>query len=355
MPSVVHVVTTANFAGVERYVSEVARETSYRGWRVAVVGGHPKHMPLALGGAALWLPGASAAQALRSLRRLGRRDLCHAHMTVAEAVAVAARPVHRGPVVATRHFAAHRGTRRTGRLLAPWIARGLQHEIAVSEFVASQLERRPDAVLLNGVPLSPCLWSSSNRNVLVLQRLEPEKDTLTALRAWKASGLGEEGWRLRVAGEGSERAALEAWAESEGIASVTFAGWVWDVAGEFSSTGVLLAPAPAEPCGLAVIEAMAAGVPVVASAAGGHLETVGQLLPDVPLFAPGDVSGAAGALRSLLADSRRARLSEEGRHLITLQFTVARHVESLVAEYDRVLRREPGPVNEQAESGLISQ
>ena len=94
---------------------------------------------------------------------------------------------------------------------------------------------------------------------------------------------------------------------------------------------------------------------MVASAAGGHLETVGQLLPDVPLFAPGDVSGAAGALRSLLADSRRARLSEQGRHLITLQFTVARHVESLVAEYDRVLRREPGLVNEQAESGLISQ
>ena len=38
MPSVVHVVTTANFAGVERYVSEVARETSYRGWRVATTG-----------------------------------------------------------------------------------------------------------------------------------------------------------------------------------------------------------------------------------------------------------------------------------------------------------------------------
>ena len=77
-------------------------------------------------------------------------------MTVAEAVAVAARPVHRAPVVATRHFAAHRGTRRSGRLLAPWIARGLQHEIAVSEFVASRVgatagrgdpERRPTLAL----------------------------------------------------------------------------------------------------------------------------------------------------------------------------------------------------------------
>ena len=139
MPSVVHVVATANFAGVERYVCDVARETAGRGWDVAVVGGHPEQMPVELGGTAVWLPGATALQALRSLHRVGRRDLCHAHMTVAEAVAVAARPLHRAPVVATRHFAAQRGASRGGRLLAPWIARGLQREIAVSEFVASRV------------------------------------------------------------------------------------------------------------------------------------------------------------------------------------------------------------------------
>ena len=44
----------------------------------------------------------------------------------------------------------------------------------------------------------------------MLQRLEPEKDTMTALRAWKASRLAEEGWSLRIVGAGAERAALEA-------------------------------------------------------------------------------------------------------------------------------------------------
>ena len=166
MPSLVHVVATANFAGVERYVSDVARETADRGWDVAVVGGHPEQMPMALGSAAAWLPGATALQALRSLHRVGRRDVCHAHMTLAEAVAVAARPLHRAPVVATRHFAARRGASRGGRLLSPWIARGLAREIAVSEYVASRVERRPDAVILNGVPPSPCLWRSSSRTVL---------------------------------------------------------------------------------------------------------------------------------------------------------------------------------------------
>jgi glycosyltransferase involved in cell wall biosynthesis len=336
MPSVVHVVATANFAGVERYVSDVARETAGRGWDVAVVGGHPEQMPVKLGSTTAWLPGATALQALRSLHRVGRRDVCHAHMTLAEAVAVAARPLHRAPVVATRHFAARRGASRGGRLLSPWIARGLARQIAVSEYVASRVERRPDAVILNGVPPSPCLWRSSGRTVLVLQRLEPEKDTITALRAWKASRLVEEGWVMRVVGDGSERVALDAWVTSEGVEGVTFVGWVRSAHDEFAGAGVLLAPARSEPFGLAVVEAMAAGVPVAASAAGGHLETVGRL--DSPaLFPPRDHVAAASALRLLRDDDARARQSHAGRELVQAELTTAGHVDRLLLAYAGVL------------------
>jgi glycosyltransferase involved in cell wall biosynthesis len=336
MPSVVHVVTTANFAGVERYVSDVARETARRGWDVAVVGGHPEQMPAELGGTATWLPGATASQGLRSLLRLGRRDVCHAHMTAAEALAVAARPLHRAPVVATRHFAAPRGASRGGRVLSPWIARGLAREIAVSEYVASRTERRPDAVILNGVPPSPRLWRSSSRTVLVLQRLEPEKDTITALRAWKASRLFEAGWVMRVVGDGSERGALEAWVESEAVEGVTFAGWVPSAHDELAGAGVLLAPGPNDSFGLAVVEAMAAGVPVAASAAGGHLETVGRLESPV-LFPPRDHVAAASALRLFLDDGPRARQSHAGRELVHNELTTARHVDHLLDAYAGVL------------------
>jgi glycosyltransferase involved in cell wall biosynthesis len=336
MPSVVHVVTTANFAGVERYVCNVARETAARGWDVAIIGGHPQQMPVELGRTAVWLPGATARQALRSLHHVGRRDVCHAHMTVAEGVAVATRPLHRAPVVATRHFAARRGASRGGRLLSPWIARGLAHEIAVSEYVASRIERRPHAVILNGVPSSPCLWRSSSRTVLVLQRLDPEKDTLAALRAWKASWLVEEGWVMRIVGDGSERVALEAWAESEGVEGVTFAGWVTRTRDELANAGILFAPAPAEPFGLAVVEAMAAGVPVAASAAGGHLETVGRIDGPV-LFPPRDHVAAASALRSLRDDELRGRQSHAGRKLVQDELTTARHVDHLLLAYAGVL------------------
>lgn len=332
MPSVVHVVTTSNFAGVENYVANTARETAERGWKVAVVGGDPKRMSEALGDSVDWLPGAGTFRALRSLRRLGRRDICHAHMTIAEAVSLSARPLHRSPVVSTRHFASHRGSSIGGRLVAPWIARGVAREIAVSDFVAQHIERPPDTVLCNGVSPSPCLWKIENRVVLVLQRLEPEKDTWTALRAWQESRLFDEGWTLRVVGDGSERRSLETWVRTGPVEGVEFVGWTSCVTDHLAVAGALLAPAPAEPFGLAVVEAMAAGVPAAASAAGGHLETVG-LLDDAPLFTPGDALGAAAALSSLRSDRTRTSLSAAGRQLAQAEFSTAGHVDRLLEVY----------------------
>lgn len=340
MPRVLHLVVTGNFAGVERYVCEVARETAARGWEVTIVGGDRGCMPEAVGRDVRWLPGATPAGALRSLCRLGRQHVCHAHMTVAEAVALAARPIHRAPVVATRHFAACRGSSVAGRLLAPWISARLSREIAVSDFVAKHLEMPPHSVLRNGVPSLPAVWRRENRVVLVMQRLEPEKDTMTSLRAWQLSGLAEDGWSLRIIGSGSTRNALERWTAENGVGGVVFAGWTSNVLHEFSRAGVLLAPAPAEPFGLAVIEAMAAGVPVAACSGGGHLETVG-LLEEAPMFPPGDAETAAAALRSMLPDARRASLSNAGRRLVSEEFGIAAHVDALLDQYQAALRREP--------------
>src|SRR3954447_12170278 len=98
MPHVLHLVTTRSFAGVERYVAGVAVETARRGWEVTVVGGDETSMRAALGPAAGWLPGGGVAEAVRSVAHARRGDVCHAHMTLAEAVAVATRPLHRAPV-----------------------------------------------------------------------------------------------------------------------------------------------------------------------------------------------------------------------------------------------------------------
>jgi glycosyltransferase involved in cell wall biosynthesis len=339
MPSVVHVVTTDKFAGVERYVCNTAEELARRGWDVAVVGGHPDHMPSALGSDIRWLPGATPLESFRSLMKLGRQDVCHAHMTIAETVAIVAKPLHSAAIVSTRHFAARRGSSPIGRALAPLISAKLDREIAVTEFVAESVERRPDAVIMNGIRPLPRLWRDSSRVVLTLQRLEREKDTFTALRAWRQSRMSDEGWSLRIVGDGTERRALESWVAANDVPSVVFVGWTSDVKSELARAGMMLAPAPSDSFGFGVLEGMSAGVPVVACAAGGHLETVGRL-SDALLFSPADAEAAAAAVRSLLSDTRRAALSSAGRELVLNEFTVGEHVSRLLAEYETVLREQ---------------
>jgi glycosyltransferase involved in cell wall biosynthesis len=332
---VLHVVVTDSFGGVERYVGEVASRLAADSWQPTVVGGNERAMRAVLGDVVRWLPGRTPLEALASVARTGRQDVCHVHMTLAEAVGLLTRRVHTAPVISTRHFARRRGRSRLGRRAAPWIARNLDCEIAVSRFVADNLERRPDRVIVNGVPESPLLWSRHSRAVLVAQRLEPEKDTLTALRAWRLSGLADEGWSLRVVGDGSRREGLETWARTNSAREVEFVGWVEDMAAEFAQAGMLLAPAPAESFGLTVVEAMAAGLPVVAAAGGGHLETVAEL-PSARLFLPRDVPAAAAAIRALLVDDARESMSADARRLAQRRFTLATHVESLCAQYAAV-------------------
>lgn len=349
MPRVLHIVVTERFAGVERYVCDTASETARRGWDVAVVGGDADSMKRELAKGVHWAPGATPAVALRSVLGLGRWDICHVQMTLAEAVGCATRRVHGAPIVSTRNFPTKRGTSPFGRVVAPWIAKRVTREIATSEFIAENLERPPSAVIVSGVPNSPCLWCSDNRVVLVLQRLESEKDTTTALLAWHASKLYDEGWCLRVVGDGSQRGALERCVTAEAIAGVTFTGHSRDVASELGRAGMLLASAPAEPLGLSVIEAMAAGVPVVACGSGGHLETAG-LIPGAPLFQPRDETSAAVALRSLRPASVRSQLSAAGRQVVAEHFTIGRHVDRLLREYESARR---GVVSRVGDDALV--
>jgi glycosyltransferase involved in cell wall biosynthesis len=331
---VLHVVVTRNFAGTERYVCQVAGETARRGWDVTVVGGDPGRMRAELGASVRWLPGATLLQAGRSVLRAGRQDVCHTHMTMAETVGVGLRGVHRGRLVSTRHFAAARGASRVGARLAPWIQRHLDCEIAISNFVASKLEKPPTAVIYNGVADSPLLWRPESRTVLVMQRLEPEKDTVTAIEGWRLSGLADEGWTLRIVGDGTCRRQLEQQVGSTAGRRVTFAGWCGDTQAELASAAVLIAPAPAEPFGLSVMEALAAGIPVLAAAGGAHPETVGKHGAGL-MFAPGDPEALAQALRRMAAEPEcLAQWSGIGRETQRRVFSLSDHVHQLSECYN---------------------
>lgn len=299
---IVHVVTGDGFAGTEKYVCQVAAASAARGHDVTVVGGEGPRMTGELGSAVAWHEGATVPSTVRTLLRLGRFDVVHAHMTAAELAASAALWSTRGTFVCTRHFAAPRGSSAVVRAVSPLVDGLLDLQIAISEFVATRLGPPPDVVLPHGVQ-DRASSTGRDKHVLLLQRLESEKDTLTALQGWSASGLTEQGWRLRIAGDGSERAALQDFADRLDVSgSVDFLGFLSDPLPEIDSASLFVASAPAEPFGLSVVEAMSSALPVIATAAGGHLETVGRVA-DARLFAPGD-SGALGEhLRALAADT----------------------------------------------------
>jgi glycosyltransferase involved in cell wall biosynthesis len=330
---VVHAVRSDAFAGVERYIADIARELAMRGYAVTVIGGEQAAMRNAMGDSPVVLErGETMERVGRALVRHGRRaDVLHLHMTAAETAGVVTWPLVHTPSVATRHFAAPRGSSLAGRLAAPLISRRITREISISRYVARSTGE-PSGVLLNAVADAPAVDPVAPV-VLAVQRLEPEKRTIDGLAAWHHSGLADDGWELWIAGEGSQRAALETAAASMQLRGVRFFGQRDDVDDLRRRAGLGLATAPTEPFGLAVAEAMAAGLPVVAAAGGGHLETVGAAAPEL-LFPPGDAYACGHLLRDLAHDlARRRRLGAEVRAFQQAALRLDAHVDRLVEIY----------------------
>ncbi|HHB90175.1 MAG TPA: glycosyltransferase family 1 protein [Anaerolineae bacterium] len=92
-----------------------------------------------------------------------------------------------------------------------------------------------------------------------------------------------------------------------------------------------------EPFGRVVIEGMAAGVPVVASNAGGPAEIIEDGVNGL-LTPPGDADALAAALHRVLTDAvLRTRLMEHGRESVAQRFTVEKHVQAVTAFYEAIL------------------
>ena len=343
---ITHVACTENFAGVERHVAGLARGLHDRGHEVTVLGGDQPRMRAAIAREGVTLvPAPSPAAAMRQLcGPAGREaDVVATHMTAADLVAALCPVLRSTPHVSTRHFPARRGSRREVKAAVGASEWRIDAEIAVSRYIARSIGR--EAVVIHpGVADLPDGADPSQRprTVLAAQRLEREKSTDVALRAFAASGLAGSGWRLVVAGDGAERLSLERLAADLGIAPATdFVGHHPDVPGLMAEAAVLVAPCAVEGLGLTVVEAMASGLPVVASAAGGHLETAGSV-PGAALFPAGDADAAGALLAGLAADP--GRLDAYGAALRERQregFSLAAQAKATEAVYEHVVAGRP--------------
>ncbi len=159
----------------------------------------------------------------------------------------------------------------------------------------------PPVRALDGPPTLPSGVASELASyAIVVSRLAPEKGVDVAIDACRAAGI-----TLVIAGDGPEREALEARAAAAGRgvagATVRFAGRVDDaeLAELRARASIALVPSrSAETFGLAAAEAMAAGLPVLASRVG----ALQELVEEDALVAPGDPVALATAIERLAGD-----------------------------------------------------
>jgi glycosyltransferase involved in cell wall biosynthesis len=227
------------------------------------------------------------------------------------------------------------------RLAAPLASR----IITVSEFdrrlaLASHLASATRvATVHNGMPdIDPGLRADPGRSpvrMAMVARFEPQKDHSTLFRA--LAGIGGQ-WQLELIGDGPLLADAQQMAEGLGLTPrVRFWGQRMDVDKRLAEVQVGLLITKWEGFPRSILEAMRAGLPVVASGVGGVSESVEDGETGF-VVAPGDVAGLQGRLSQLLVDPElRLRMGRNGRHRYERNFTLEHTVEKTLAVYREIV------------------
>jgi glycosyltransferase involved in cell wall biosynthesis len=232
---------------------------------------------------------------------------------------------YRSPMLAVEHGDAlnlHTAPyRRRLRVRAErWLcASGTYTDIAVSDTLLKASTRATGRTntrrIYNGVNLQrfrPAIQSSDRSDgevtIGLASRLAPGKGVEILLGACASLGL-ESSWRLHVAGEGPEGAKLRAYADRDPQLRerVTFLGTVSDMPKFWATCDIAVVASSQwiESFSMAAVEAMACGLPVIASASGALPEICGDQCGT--LVPAGDVRALATALRNYIADPAQRR------------------------------------------------
>jgi glycosyltransferase involved in cell wall biosynthesis len=170
------------------------------------------------------------------------------------------------------------------------------------------------------------------RLIVSIARFHPVKDHATLLRAFAFLASRHATARLVLAGEGPLRSSLESLAAELGVTDrVDFLGVRSDVPALLRASDVFCLTSLSEAASLTVLEAMAAGVPIVLTDVGGNSELVRDGVEGL-LVPRGDPAAVAAALNKVLSDDRLAvRLAEAAaarvRERYPLSATIGRYFE----------------------------
>ena len=170
-------------------------------------------------------------------------------------------------------------------------------------------------------------------------RLVPIKDVGSFLEAAARVQKQRPGTRFAVVGDGECRAGLEAQTSALGLAgAVTFLGWRTDLETVYAGLDVVVNSSLNEGTPVALIEALAAGRPVVATAVGGTPDLLGEGARG-RLVPKGDAAALAAAILETLEHPEEASVrAHAGRDYVLAHHSVERLLGDIDSLYRELLR-----------------
>ena len=295
---------------------------------------------------------------LAKLVRQSQFDLVHAHMyasALASAYALLGTSI---PLVITEHSQANWRSHYACRC-SQWSYSQARHVIAVSREIRRRLieqEGVPSdrvSVIMNALPpaseqcksIQPDLPAALRTGLLVgvAARLQPEKGVAYFLEAAAHVLQFLPEVHFLVMGDGPQRKELQAYVEQLGVQEhVHFLGFRLDARAIIGLLDVLVVPSLSEGTPLVTLEAMSAGVPVVASAVGGIPEQVRHQSEGI-LVPPGDALALGEAVLHLLQNPTwMQQLGEAGRQRALSRFSFTTMLQETENVYRATLGWPPG-------------
>jgi glycosyltransferase involved in cell wall biosynthesis len=292
--------------------------------------------------------------ALAKVLREFRPQIVHTHLSVLRYVLPALLSYPAPLVVHTLHNLAEHETDAIGRAIQRLAFRRAVLPVAISQEVAASVERfyglQSSAIIPNGIPVDRyqsvpderTRWREAegfHRDSILftcVARLEPQKNPFLLLRAFAA--VKDTRAHLVLLGSGSLMAPLKAHVHAHGLEGrVHVLGKRDNVRECLAASDVFVLSSNWEGNPLAVMEAMAAGLPVISTAVGGVPDLVrsgeqGILVP------PEDCLAFTQAMRLLFDDSaKRTAMGRAARARASTAFRVERMVEGYVSLYRATL------------------